>query len=149
MDRQTDTWKDRQTDGQTDRRTDRRTDGQTDRHTDKLTDRSGYTSICGTPFALHRKGRHGSYFIGGSVWELFFKRGAILRVPRSGQAWPRGIFRVAPTDSGEGGGFTPESKMGKTPAFPPVYCIPPAKPAAPSVKCSGSPFFPWGVNSMY
>ena len=40
-----------------------------------------------------------------------------------------GIFRVLPTDSGEGGRITRDPKMGKTPAFPPVYCIPPAKPA--------------------
>ena len=36
--------------------------------------------------------------------------------------------------------------MGKTPAFPLVYCIPPAKPAALSVKCSGSPLLTWGIQ---
>ena len=35
---------------------------------------------------------------------------------------------------------------GKKPAFPLVYCIPPAKPAALSVKCSGSPLLTWGVQ---
>ena len=78
MDRQTDRWKDRQTDGQTDRRTDRRTYGQADRQTDKLTDRSGYTSICGKPIRYIERVGTGVTFIGGSVWELSFKRGAIF-----------------------------------------------------------------------
>ena len=34
-----------------------------------------------------------------------------LRVPGSAQAWPMCIFRALPTDSGEGGGFTPDPKM--------------------------------------
>ena len=49
--------------------------------------------------------------------------------------------------------ITRHRKMGTTkastnnwPSFPLVYCIPPAMPAALSVKCSGSPLLTWGVQ---
>ena len=40
---------------------------------------------------------------GAQAWPKLAKFGqGWLRVPRSAQAWPMGIFRALPTDSGEG-----------------------------------------------
>ena len=70
----------------------------------------------------------------------------VAETAQSAQAWPMGIFRALPTDSGEGGWIYSGPQNGENTSISPCLLLSTGKAGGPSVKCSGSPLLTWGVQ---